>query len=162
MKRCIQTFQSAQSLRIQLEYCGAAVAQYRPIRFPGLGRLLFLGHEIRTVTLVAGEGGSMRSGLRVVSSVGGVLLAFQGFILAQSATSSLRGTISDAKGLVVAGASVTLSNAATGFSRTAQNRRPGTLSVPRASSATYVLTVSAGFATTKRENVVLQVSSPPR
>ncbi len=103
----------------------------------------------------------MRSGLRVVTLLAVLLLAFQGFIFAQSATTSLRGTISDAKGLLVAGASVTLSNAATGFSRTTKTDGQGVYQFLELPPATYVVTVeAAGFATTKRENVVLQVSSP--
>jgi hypothetical protein len=89
------------------------------------------------------------------------LLALSALSSAQSATSSLRGTITDAKGLVVAGAAVTLSNAATGFSRTAKTDDQGTYQFLEVPPAAYIVTITAaGFATTKRENVVLQVSSP--
>jgi hypothetical protein len=89
------------------------------------------------------------------------LLALSALSSAQSATSSLRGSITDAKGLVVAGATVTLSNAATGFSRTGKTDDQGTYQFLEVPPAAYVMTVTAaGFATTKRENVVLQVSSP--
>jgi hypothetical protein len=80
---------------------------------------------------------------------------------AQSATTSLHGTISDAKGLVVAGATVTINNPATGFSRTVKTDDQGSYQFLEVPPSTYVMTVTAaGFATTKRENVVLQVSSP--
>src|ERR1700691_471321 len=102
----------------------------------------------------------MRSGTRAVTLLAAFLLAFQALTFAQSATTSLRGTISDAKGLVVAGASVTLSNAATGFSRSAKTDGQGVYQFLELPPAAYVVTVdAAGFAKTKRENVVLQVSS---
>ncbi|HTW30130.1 MAG TPA: carboxypeptidase-like regulatory domain-containing protein [Candidatus Sulfotelmatobacter sp.] len=79
----------------------------------------------------------------------------------QSATTSLHGTISDAKGAVVPGATVTLNNPATGFSRSAKSDDQGTYQFLELPPAAYGMTVNApGFATTKRENVVLQVSSP--
>lgn len=103
----------------------------------------------------------MRSGARVVVLLAVLLLAFQNLSFAQSATTSLRGTVSDAKGLVVAGAEVTLSNAATGFSRSTKTDGQGTYQFLELPPAAYVLTVeAAGFAKTKRENVVLQVSNP--
>jgi len=46
-------------------------------------------------------------------------------VLAQTATTSLRGTLYDAKGAVVAGASVTINDPATGFSRTTKSDRQG-------------------------------------
>ncbi len=88
-------------------------------------------------------------------------LALAGFGLAQSATTSLRGTISDAKGAVVAGATVTLDNKNTGFNRSVKTDDQGIYQFLELPPATYGMTVtSEGFATTKRENLVLQVSSP--
>ena len=103
----------------------------------------------------------MRSGSRVVTLLAVSLFAFQTLTFAQSATTSLRGTVSDAKGLVVAGANVTLSNAATGFSRSTTTDGQGAYQFLELPPANYVLTIGApGFAKVKRENVVLQVSSP--
>jgi hypothetical protein len=110
----------------------------------------------------------MRSALRLLAALMGCFLVLSAVLStmgtlasAQSATTSLRGTISDAKGLVVTGATVTLSNAATGFSRTAKTDDLGTYQFLEVPPASYVLTVtSQGFATVKRENVLLQVSSP--
>ncbi len=112
----------------------------------------------------------MRSGSRMVAAVLAaaigavtisVVLAFSTLAFAQSATTSLRGTISDTKGLMVTGATVTLSNKSTGFSRTVKTDDQGTYQFLEVPPSTYVMTVTAtGFATTKRENVVLQVSSP--
>ena len=103
----------------------------------------------------------MRSGSWLVTAVVGFFLAFGTLGFAQSATSSLHGTISDAKGLVVAGATVTLTHKETGFSRTVTTNDQGVYQFLEVPPSTYVMTVTAaGFATTKRENVVLQVSSP--
>ena len=103
----------------------------------------------------------MRSGARVVTLLVVFFLAFQTLSFAQSATTSLRGTVSDSKGLVVAGATVTLSNAATGFSRSTKTDGQGVYQFLELPPASYLLTVEAsGFATMKRENLLLQVSSP--
>jgi hypothetical protein len=107
----------------------------------------------------------MRSGSWLVAAVIGSFLALVASLgtsaFAQSATTSVRGTISDAKGAVVPGASVTLNNQATGFSRTVQTDDQGTYQFLEIPPSSYVMTVTAtGFATTKRENLVLQVSSP--
>ena len=103
----------------------------------------------------------MSTGSRAAVAVVSLLLAFSILATAQSATSSLRGTISDPKAAVVAGATVTLSNEAKGFSRTVKTDDQGIYQFLEVPPATYVMTVTAaGFATIKRENVVLQVSSP--
>src|SRR5579863_4738446 len=103
----------------------------------------------------------MRSGSRHLVVLFSTLLALTTLTFAQSATTSLRGTITDAKGAVVTGATVTLNNSATGFSRTAKSDDQGVYQFLEVPPATYLLTVtSQGFATVKRENVVLQVSSP--
>jgi hypothetical protein len=105
----------------------------------------------------------MRSGLRVVTVMLwlGCFLGLSVSALAQSATGSLRGTITDTKGLVVAGATATLTNGATGFSRTTATNDQGAYQFLQVPPASYVLTVSAtGFATTKVENLVLEVSTP--
>jgi len=103
----------------------------------------------------------MRSGSRYFGVLISILLALSVMTFAQSATTSLRGTLTDAKGAVVTGATVTLNNSATGFSRTVKSDDQGVYQFMELPPATYVITVtSQGFATTKRENVVLQVSSP--
>ena len=67
----------------------------------------------------------MRSALRLLLALIGCFLALHIVASAQSATTSLRGTVSDAKGAVVPGASVTLNNQATSFSRTAKTDDQG-------------------------------------
>lgn len=103
----------------------------------------------------------MRSALRLSALFFSAVLAFSGLSSGQSATTSLRGTISDAKGAVVSGATIVLSNQDTAFSRTMKTDDQGIYQFLEVPPSTYVMTVTAaGFATTKRENVVLQVSSP--
>ena len=82
-------------------------------------------------------------------------------MIAQTATTSLRGTITDSKGAVVQGVVVTLSNASTGFSRTTKSGNDGVYQFLELPPATYTLAVNAsGFATVKRDKVTLQVSQP--
>jgi hypothetical protein len=103
----------------------------------------------------------MRSLVRSSAVLIGTLLALGISGFGQSATTSVRGTITDAKGAVVSGASVTLNSEATGFSRTTKSDDQGIYQFLEIPPSTYVMTVNAaGFATTKRENVALQVSSP--
>jgi carboxypeptidase family protein len=105
----------------------------------------------------------MRYGFRVVTVMLwlGCLLGLSISAFTQSATSSLRGTIADSKGLVVAGATATLTNGATGFSRSTTTNDQGVYQFLQIPPASYLLTVTAaGFATTKVENLVLEVSTP--
>ena len=103
----------------------------------------------------------MRSGSRQAGCV--VILSFVITIVmsAQTATTSLRGTIKDAKGALVQGATVTLANSATGFSRATKSGSDGVYQFLEVPPATYTLTIaSAGFATVKQDKVTLQISQP--
>ena len=103
----------------------------------------------------------MRSAARLALTLLVSILSITNLVHSQSATTSLRGTVSDAKGAVISGAALTLSNTATGFTRTAKSDDQGSYQFLEVPPATYILTVTAqGFATLKHENVVLQVSSP--
>jgi hypothetical protein len=80
---------------------------------------------------------------------------------AQSATTSLRGTVTDPKGAVIQGAVVTLQNAANGFSRSVKSGADGVYLFLEVPPASYSLTVTvSGFATLKQDRVTLQVSQP--
>jgi hypothetical protein len=80
---------------------------------------------------------------------------------AQAGTTSLRGTIMDAKGAVIAGAEVTLSNPATGFSRVVKTNNSGEYVFAQLPPATYVLTATApGFGRSRAANLVLAVNQP--
>jgi hypothetical protein len=99
--------------------------------------------------------------LRTVAVTFVSLFTLGTLVFAQSANTSLRGTVSDPKGAVVSGATVTLLNASTGFSRTVKSGNDGVYQFLEVPPATYVLTVTvAGFATIKQDNVILQVSQP--
>src|SRR5438093_3492474 len=90
-----------------------------------------------------------------------IVVCVTSFLWPQSATTSLRGTVKDPKGAVVTNASVTLSNPATGLSRNTKTSSDGVYQFLEVPPATYTLTVeSPGFATLKRDNVMLQVSLP--
>jgi carboxypeptidase family protein len=103
----------------------------------------------------------MRSRSRAVTLFVGLFLACSFLLSAQTATTSLRGTVTDPKGAVVQGATVTLSNPATGFSRTTKSGSDGVYQFLEVPPATYTLTAGAsGFATLKQDKVVLQVSLP--
>jgi len=82
-------------------------------------------------------------------------------VWAQIATTSLRGTVFDEKGAVVNGATVTINDPATGFSRTTKTSAQGEYEFPQIPPATYVLTtVVHGFATMKQTGVKLLVDTP--
>jgi hypothetical protein len=90
-----------------------------------------------------------------------VLLTFSVGVLAQSSTSSLRGTISDPQGAVLTGAAVTLANASTGFSQSTKTDSSGVYQFLQVLPGTYSLTVAMpGFATLKQENLQLLVNVP--
>ena len=103
----------------------------------------------------------MRPGSGVVALLVGFFLAVSTLVSAQSATTSLRGAITDPKGGVLLGATVTLNNPATGYSRTTKSGNDGVYQFLEVPPATYTLTVAVtGFATLKQDKVILQVSQP--
>jgi len=83
------------------------------------------------------------------------------YLCAQTGTSSLRGTITDPKGAVIPGATVTLSNPQTGYTRTAKTNSQGLYQFLEVLPATYKLSAQAtGFATLAQDNVILMVNTP--
>jgi len=84
----------------------------------------------------------MRSRLRSIAVILVGLLTLGTLGFAQSATTSLRGTITDPKGAVVSGATVTLANPATGFSRTVKSGNDGVYQFLEVPPANYGLTVA--------------------
>src|ERR1700756_3548198 len=101
------------------------------------------------------------SSLKSFGLIGFALALLSYSAWSQTATTSLRGTVTDPNGALVTNATVTLSNAATGFSRTTKTAGDGVYQFLQVPPATYVLTVEAGgFATLKHENVILQVNLP--
>ena len=103
----------------------------------------------------------MRSGSRVVTLLVGFFLAVSALVSAQTATTSLRGTITDPQGAVLQGASVTLNNPETGYSRTTKSGNDGVYQFVEIPPATYTMTVTgSGFATLKHDKVTLLVNQP--
>jgi hypothetical protein len=103
----------------------------------------------------------MRSGSRVFALLVGFFLACSILFVAQTATTSLRGTVFDAKGAVVPGATVTITNPATGFSRTMKSDSQGNYQFLELPPAKYDMSVTAqGFAVLKQNGIELQVATP--
>ena len=79
----------------------------------------------------------------------------------QSSTTSLRGTVTDPQAAVVGGADVMLVDPATAFSRTQKTDDHGVFQFLQIPPGTYAVSVgAAGFTTSRKENVVLQVNTP--
>lgn len=79
--------------------------------------------------------------------------------LAQTTVSTIEGTIKDAQGSVVSGATVVVKSAALGIERTATSDASGFYRVTALPAGNYSLTIShAGFATRTFENVELTVN----
>src|SRR5687768_6082376 len=76
----------------------------------------------------------------------------------QTSTATLSGTVVDQNGAVVAGAEVTIINAATGLQRTATTNVSGSFTVPLLPPSTYsVRAQHSGFSPVEIPNVVLIV-----
>jgi len=103
----------------------------------------------------------MRSGSRVVTLLVSFLLAVSMLVSAQTATTSLRGAVTDPKGAVVVNAAVTISDPATGLSRNGTTNGQGEYQFLELPPATYELTVRApGFATVIERGIQLLVRTP--
>ena len=90
-----------------------------------------------------------------------VSVALTGSSFGQSGTTGIRGTVADNNGAVIPGATVTLTNPATGFSRTATSGSDGTYNFPGIPPATYRLEVqAAGFKKTQNTSVQALVDLP--
>ena len=81
----------------------------------------------------------------------------------QNADASLSGTVTDTTNAVIPGAALTLTNEATGLSRTAKADAAGEYNITTISPGRYDLTVSAsGFATTINKGIQLTISQEGR
>ena len=90
------------------------------------------------------------------------LITFVGTSLwAQTARTSLNGTVTDPTGSVIPDATLTLSNPQTGFTRNSKTNGQGAYQFLQVPPATYALKLSAsGFATLKQSGVALMVNTP--
>ncbi len=103
----------------------------------------------------------MRSGSRLVAAVIVSFVALGTLASAQSATTSLRGTVYDPKGAVVPDATVTITNSAKGFTQITKTDGQGRYQFLELPPAIYSVSVSAaGFATVNQTGVELLVSTP--
>src|SRR5579864_1965459 len=83
------------------------------------------------------------------------------YVCAQTGTSSLRGIVTDPKGAVISGATITLSNPQTGYSRTVKSSGQGEYQFLNVPPATYNLTADApGFARLTQSYLTLLVDTP--
>lgn len=100
----------------------------------------------------------MKTAIRLVSFFSLLLVASLG--VAQTATSSLRGTVTDDAGALVVGATVTLESKETGFHQVHTTEKDGGYQFQQVPPATYKVTIeSPGFAA-KSSVVQLLVSQP--
>jgi Carboxypeptidase regulatory-like domain len=92
-----------------------------------------------------------------------LVLLGAGITVAQIATSSLRGTVTDPKGSSVPGAEVTLTSAERGVTLTAKTDRDGQYQFLEVRPGTYTLEVAApGFSKIRQNNLILLVATPAR
>ncbi len=100
--------------------------------------------------------------MRRSSSLAGVvaLVSLAPFCGAQSATTSLRGTVTDPSGAAVPGASITLVNKANQQQITATSEANGEYHLLQITPATYAITVSAGGFGAQTKNAELLVAQP--
>lgn len=89
------------------------------------------------------------------------LLAFVGFSNAQSGTTGISGTVTDAQGATVAGATVTLKNVEKGLSRTAVTNDSGVYIFASIQPDTYSIEVEKqGFKKYVQNNVTAAIDTP--
>lgn len=91
-----------------------------------------------------------------------VLFVFNNLCLAQSqlGTGAISGTVIDPSGLVVAGATVTITNTGTGLTRTVTSSGAGTFTAPVLPPGEYFVRVEkAGFSTLERKGLIVNVGS---
>jgi len=84
----------------------------------------------------------------LLCALGGLILAAQSLVFAQTATGSILGTVKDPTGATVAGATVVIKSVATGTSRSMTTTEAGTYSAVALVPGDYALTYQApGFST---------------
>lgn len=96
------------------------------------------------------------------SSLGLMLLLGAGaFVAAQSGTTTVNGTVNDAQGNNISGASVTLTNSEKGFTRTLMTTESGSFNFPLIQPGVYSLIIeSSGFKKFSQEELKALVDTP--
>jgi hypothetical protein len=101
----------------------------------------------------------MPTQLRLIAFAAMMLLLATTAIFAQGASGNISGTVRDPNGAIVSGATVEVTNNATGEKRTTTTSDEGVYSVPNLTVGTYnVAVTSAGFATATAKDVNVSVS----
>jgi len=96
--------------------------------------------------------------LRVVASLGILLLSLCAAGMAQVTTGSILGTVRDASGAVVPGATVTITDTGKGTTSVKQTNTEGDYDVPYLIPGTYNIVVEMkGFKRSESSNVVLDI-----
>ena len=92
-----------------------------------------------------------------------VVLVLATCLFGQTFRGTILGTVTDPSGAVVAGATITVKNPATGLERTAQTSADGSYSIPELPIGTYTVTVTqAGFQTSITREVTVNVATERR
>src|SRR5678815_1310732 len=92
-----------------------------------------------------------------------VVLVLATCLLGQTFRGTILGTVTDQSGAVVAGATITVKNTATGLERAAQTSADGSYSIPELPIGAYTVTVTqAGFQTSVTREVAVNVASERR
>jgi hypothetical protein len=92
-------------------------------------------------------------------SLAAILILLAVPALAQRTSATVRGTVTDSSASVIPGATVTLQNESTGFTRDAVTNEAGFYSFAELPIGTYTLSVElSGFKTATRTNIVLNVA----
>lgn len=103
----------------------------------------------------------MFSLLRSVLLLGAGVVLLAALSFSQTSTTALSGTVYDASGAVVVGASVTAVNDATGVAMKQLTNSAGLYSFPSIGVGSYTVTVEmSGFKTTRRSGITLVVGTP--
>ncbi len=90
-----------------------------------------------------------------------LLMLVSSIVFSQTSTSRITGTIFDESGAVVAGASVTAKNEATGVAQTQTTTDAGLFAFASLPVGTYTVTTErAGFRTTQKTGNVLEINTP--
>ena len=92
-----------------------------------------------------------------------VVLVLATCLLGQTFRGTILGTVTDQSGAVVAGATITVKNTATGLERAAQTSADGSYSIPELPIGAYTVTVTqAGFQTSITREVTVNVATERR
>jgi len=91
-------------------------------------------------------------------ALGGVIVFAGSAAMAQSSNATLQGTVKDATGAVVPGATVHIQSTSTGVTRDTSTNNDGFYSATNLNAGNYKVTISAnGFATRVQNDVILSV-----